>query len=137
MQMQLNDTSRVITNSRYSLCGLSRGHAFCSAVDNTPTQHSVSLAALVVARYTLPCDTIWDICQDRPLLALPMAAMQMARNYVCLGGLGEAYDTMVDTLQSCTYLQTQCKLLYDGHWFADKGPYAKITVIHHILSISL
>jgi hypothetical protein len=128
----------VLKNSHSRLSGFTHGQAFVSeATDNTPTSHCVHLASLVVARFSLPSEVIWDLCVDRPLLALPMSAMWMARYYVCIGGLAESYEKMVDTLQSCEYLKSECALIYDGRWESNEGAYAKITVSPLILSISL
>jgi hypothetical protein len=127
---QLTDMIKVLDNMKPLMNGFAGGHAFNSCMGDNPMNHSVALAALTVVRYSFPGETIWDLCEDRPLLALPLATMHLRRNYICISGQAASYNTMVDNMYSCNFLKKECKLLYDGKWNANSGAYCKLTVNH-------
>ena len=122
------DTTRVLENMSALVTGDASGHAFNSKT-TTIIDQGVALAALVVARFSTQGTTIWDLCDARKLLALPMAAVGMGRNYVCIQANRKAeYNKMVMHMQDIDYLKDDCAMLYDGRWDADTNAYYKLTV---------
>ena len=139
-RVQFADTNLVLHNMAPLVNGLPCGHAFESTQDDNPVQHNVPLAALTVARYSMPGETIWDLCQTRPLLALPMASQSLLRNYVAISGIAqEDYNDMVDIMYNCDYLKTGCKMIYDGKWLQDLSAYNLLTVslahLYHTIAL--
>ena len=128
------DTTRVVENMSALVTGDASGHAF-NGKTTTSIDQGVALAALVVARFSTEGTTIWDLCAARKLLALPMAAVGMGRNYVCIQANRKAeYNKMVMHMQDIDYLKDDCAMLYDGRWDADKNAYYKLTVTTLLLA---
>jgi hypothetical protein len=63
------------------------------------------------------------MCTGPTMQALPMAALAMKRNYVCLAASDHNYPRMVDAMENINYLMVDCKLLYDGPWEDGVGAY--------------
>ena len=70
----MKDTFKVLKDMSALVTGTPIGNAFVSKNINY-NDPGIALAALVVAIYSSPGSTIWDLCKERPLMALPMAAV--------------------------------------------------------------
>ena len=123
----INDTRKVLQDMNALVTGSAYGVAFVSKITNYDDP-GVALAALVVAMFSSPGGTIWDLTKKPPLKALPMAALVLGRNYVRLEE--RFYRTMIDTMDDITYLREDCRGLFDGRWHEDTKEYSLLTVNH-------
>jgi hypothetical protein len=118
----LRDMRDVLTKMAPLLAGCAKGNAFHS-VHSNQARYSTGVASLLVARCSREGETIWNLCTDPTMQALPMAALAMKRNYVCLAASDHNYPRMVDAMENITFLLDDCRLLFDGFWEYDEGAY--------------
>jgi hypothetical protein len=121
-------TEKLLVSLTPLMVGDRAGHSFVGQEDTT-IDEGPSLASLLVERYTNPCETVWDLCKNRPLISLPMAAMVAERYYVAVAGPGiTPYQKMVKCMQDVNFLKDNCDVLYDGKWAACEGNYHRTPV---------
>ena len=125
---RLRDARRVLTYMTPLIEGSPLGHSFCTTSD-APTCKGIALAQLVVSRFSREGTTIWDLCKTRPLQALPMAALAMGRNYVCVSGAAPLYDEMVDNMENISFLLGGCASIFDGRWDSNENTNHKLSVM--------